>query len=166
MTRGYLTRPRLRGAPVQARFEQKLEYDANVGCWLWAASADENGYGTFFDGTKTVKAHRAAWTIYVGEIPEGLQVLHRCDTPACVNPKHLFLGTLADNIADCIDKGRRHSTRGVLNAKCVLTEDDVRAILADPRGDKAIADDYGVVRGTIWAIRNGPNWRHLKGEPV
>lgn len=75
-------------------------------CWLWTGSM-RSGYGQIEHNGKTIGAHRAAWIIYVGEIPEGLEVCHRCDNPRCVNPLHLFLGTGKDNQQDCNRKDRR-----------------------------------------------------------
>jgi len=76
------------------------------GCWEWARSRAPNGYGRLKIGTRTVYAHRAAWTLHFGPIPPGLFVCHRCDNPPCVRPDHLFLGTSADNVRDSIEKGR------------------------------------------------------------
>lgn len=81
-------------------------------CWLWMASRcgyrykSGGGYGQFVKGRNVWYAHRVSWTIQNGSIPDGLQVLHRCDNPFCVKPDHLFLGTQLDNMKDCRSKGR------------------------------------------------------------
>lgn len=80
--------------------------DTVDGCWLWTGCTDVDGYGVFRSRPPT-KAHRFAWTLAHGPIPDGMWVLHSCDVPACTRPGHLFLGTPRDNVRDCIEKGRR-----------------------------------------------------------
>jgi HNH endonuclease len=77
------------------------------GCWIWNKSCQTSGYGDFRLKGKHYLAHRASYEAFNGEISKGLHVLHKCDIPQCVNPKHLFLGTNLDNIADSVSKGRR-----------------------------------------------------------
>lgn len=99
----------MRGRPVLPlidRFEAKVERCPMSGCWLWTDAPNGSGYGRIFTGGRDVMAHRVSYEMHCGSIPDGLQVLHRCDTPACVNPAHLFLGTHDDNMADMKRKGR------------------------------------------------------------
>lgn len=85
-------------------------------CWLWSGSTlVDTGYGQFFFRGKNEGAHRVSWRIAGGDIPAGLNVLHRCDVRSCVNPAHLFLGTQQDNVKDCAAKGRANTARGDAN---------------------------------------------------
>lgn len=81
-------------------------------CWLWTASANEQGYGRMTVNGKGVAAHRYSYELAYGPIPDGLNVLHRCDRPACVRPDHLFVGTQADNVVDMVTKGRQRCPKG------------------------------------------------------
>jgi hypothetical protein len=131
------------------------------GCWLWTGARDHKGYGVLRRGRKYshARAHRVSYELHHGPIPDGLFVCHTCDNPPCVNPDHLFLGTNAENTADRHRKGR--DARGTRNGLAKLTEAEVRAILADPRTQTAIARDYGVNPVTIHYIKVGRNWAHL-----
>jgi len=99
--------------PVIPRFMAKVKITES--CWIWTAAKDDRGYGRIGFRGRTSKAHRVAWTILCGPIPRGMWILHKCDTPACVNPDHLFVGTALDNSRDMVAKrraqyGERHWT--------------------------------------------------------
>lgn len=103
--------------PVPRSFAERFWSHVNKtdgeGCWLWTGATTVKGYGHISAGRtsgKTILAHRAAWEMAGrGDIPDGLFVCHTCDTPACVRSEHLFLGTNADNMADCVTKGRMNT---------------------------------------------------------
>lgn len=76
------------------------------GCWVWMGTTTKKGYGKLMINYKTIRAHRLAYEVFKGPIPENILVCHKCDTPACINPNHLFLGTPNDNIQDIIIKKR------------------------------------------------------------
>ena len=138
-------------------------------CWLWKGkklSRPPNDYGRFWLSGGFAMAHRASWVLYVGLIPEGMQVLHKCDTPSCVNPEHLFLGTQIDNIKDMCSKGRQSSCKGEKHPKAKLTAEEV-AIIKDEiaktsrvfRGKySSLAKRYGVTNASIRAIATGTSW--------
>ena len=138
---------------------------SNDGCWLWKGALNHGGYGVF--GTKAspvlggqVRAHRAAYELRVGRIPQGQLVLHRCDIRNCVNPGHLFLGSHADNMRDMSRKQRRAGER---NPKAKLTEEDVLVIrkLRGVETCATLAVRYKVSPGTISSVWARHTWSHI-----
>lgn len=93
---------------VLERFEAKYVPEPNTGCWLWFGAELNYGYGQFRNDGHAL-AHRWSYSHFIGPIPEGLIVRHRCDTPCCVNPDHLELGTYVDNMADKVRRGRHEN---------------------------------------------------------
>lgn len=169
-----MKKPRAKKPPDQRFWQLVLrgEWDA---CWLWGgAVASDTGYGIFNNGEKAVLAHVFSFELTRPGIDRtGLVVRHRCDKPLCVNPRHLRLGTHADNTRDMDERGRRVSNpvRGEAHYASKLDPDKVREIrrLAEPREDgigrppsaKVLATMYGVSETTITAIIKRRTWKHV-----
>lgn len=146
------------------RFASKIDKGDGNGCWLWKAGKDKDGYGMFngrVNGVLQARAHRYSYARYRGPIPSLLNVCHTCDVRACVNPDHLFLGTMAENMDDKMAKGRHRTPEGEKHYKAILTEEQAVAILADPRTHSRIAADYNVSRNTISSLKARHSWPHL-----
>ena len=143
---------------AKERFEEKYIPVTESGCWLWQGPLDSGGYGRFLI-KKTKLAHRASWMIFIGQIPDGMCVCHKCDVPSCVNPNHLFLGTTNDNIQDMVNKDRH--ARGERASAAKITEKQVLAIRSDDRMLKEIAKDYGLAPNTVCMIKKKQKWKHI-----
>lgn len=164
---------------MKMRFMAKVAVQEN-GCWMWQGAKDRKGYGVFSVGGRQYDAdgkrqnsmkaaHRVSYELFNGGIPDGLFVLHKCDTPGCVNPEHLFLGTNLDNVRDMDAKGRRVNApkHGSDHANSVLNEKQVMEIMKmlESRSptQRKIAEMYGVSNSTINHIKTGRLWGHLTG---
>lgn len=153
-------------AKLRARIEIWSIPEPNSGCWLWLGYVNPNTGYARATLKRSVNAQRVSWIAFRGEIPCGMHVLHRCDNRICVNPEHLFIGTNADNIADKVAKGRQAFNRGLDHPASKLTEDQVRAIHADPRPLTAIAVAFGVAKSTVTGIKYQGGWSHITGGPA
>lgn len=150
------------------RFWLKVDQRGGPGaCHPWTAARDR-GYGKFtIRGKGQFRAHRLAYELTIGPIPEGLNVLHHCDNPPCCNPAHLFLGTQQDNVNDMYAKGRGNCSTGERSWRAKLTANDVREIrrrfkLRDPKnGLKPLAREFHVDHTTIRAIVKRRSWKAL-----
>jgi hypothetical protein len=132
------------------------------GCWIWLEGTfGRMGYGRISYGGKSCPAHRLSWEVFRGPIPRGGHVLHKCDTPLCVNPDHLFLGDHYANMRDREKKGRARRCYGEKHSFAKLTEEDVKEIRATPRHTKGVAAKFGVSHGTLSDIRLGQLWKHV-----
>lgn len=128
-------------------------------CWEWPAARTPAGYGRVAIARVVQYAHRLSFVCFVGPIPEGHMVCHRCDNPPCWNPAHLFTGTATDNARDRSQKGR--SQRGEDHYARKLTEDQVREIRASDLSGPELARRYGVKFASIYKIRDGRSWAHV-----
>lgn len=138
-------------------------------CWLWIGKSVVNGYGYVSYQGKPQLAHRVSYMLTHGSIPDGLNILHSCDTPRCVFPGHLFLGTQAENLLDARKKGRlvptnpRVSMQGEKNPHARLTTDDVLYIrsLKGIQTAKEVAAYFHYTPSGIRQIWNGKSWKYL-----
>ena len=159
---------------LQERLLSHIKINAVTGCWEWQGSK-RNGYGRMIvgsrtDGTRRSKsAHRVAYELYHGEIPNGMEICHKCDNPCCVNPSHLFIGTRQDNIDDRERKGRNITFIGEEQPRAKLTKKSVK----DARWERVhkgtsfqvLADRYGVSKKTIQNAVNGVTWKCVRYMP-
>lgn len=142
---------------VKTYIKNKTEWEPITGCLLWAYSTDSSGYGCAWVDKRVVGAHRVAWTCEHGPIPSDLQVCHKCDTPACCNTKHMFLGTHTDNMRDRSRK-KRFDISGTKNGRARLSETDVRIIVASTDKTRILAERFGVGMSHIRQIQRGLAW--------
>lgn len=157
-----------RSKSTRERIEEGSEPITETGCWVWVASVYGKGYGQLWFNGKHLSAHRVAYEAFIGPIPEGLHVLHRCDMPACVNPAHLFLGTNKANSDDKVEKGRQArgeghgltalTNREVLEIKTQLTNGYYRGMVKD------LAAEYKVDPKVVSRIKTGARWKWLSTE--
>lgn len=146
-----------------AHFWSRVKVAGDDECWLWTGAVNSDGYGSIWEGSHNWKAHRLSYSLRVGD-PGHLCVLHECDNPPCVNPRHLFLGTKIDNWMDMDRKGRRWRPKGSLHPNALLTEEQVQLIrkrYAIGAMRPVLARDYGVSWETIDGIVNRRSWNHI-----
>jgi hypothetical protein len=150
---------------AEDRFWAKVDKSHESGCWLWIASLTTSGYGQFkvVASDPPVRAHRYAYELVVGPVPDGMVVCHSCDVPRCVNPSHLWVGTHGDNMRDMSTKGRAPQGETQLR-RAVLTEDQVLGVIQMLRSGathRKIAARYGINSSTVTRINTGGSWKHL-----
>jgi hypothetical protein len=146
---------------VRELFLARYEPVPFSGCWIWTGFVNRYGYGKIKDGEKPIHAHRVSYELFRGPIPTGMFVCHTCDVRCCVNPAHLFIGTIADNNRDRDRKLRHKPLRGEMHGGAKLTQDQVREIRASKESLRKTAKKYGVQYCTISAIKNGRLWGWL-----
>lgn len=149
------------GGPLPVRFWARVRRSAD--CWEWQGAIDHKwGYGQISVAGKMQLAHRIAYKLAYGSLPDDLLVCHKCDNPRCVRPDHLFLGTSTDNAHDKVRKGRQADHHGEKNPHAKLTSEQVQAIRTRfaQGGIRPIelARQYGVTNTTISMIVRGQTW--------
>lgn len=156
---------------IKRRIRASITVDV-AGCWIWEKTRSRNGYGTFaFGGGKNARAHRVSYQAFVGAIPTGFDICHKCDVRSCVNPEHLFAGTRSENILDAAKKNRvsrTHQPKGSRHPSAKLSEADVLEILRllrDGVPPIAISERYQVTDTSIRLIAKGRSWRHVERSP-
>ena len=140
------------------QFDECYAPDPNSGCWIFTGCWDSYGYGKM---RNNIKAHRYSFEAHKGEVPPGSLVCHNCDTPACVNPEHLFVGTSLDNTKDCRNKGRLPF--GESHHRSKLSKLQVLEIVGSTDSHAEIGRRFGVHENTVAAVRCGKTWAHVTG---
>lgn len=161
------------------RFWSKVSVCAEDQCWEWRAHREKKGYGRFQHSGTSHRAHRLSYELVKGPVGKGVFVCHDCDNRGCVNPFHLWLGTIQDNIADMKAKGRartcapdKHWTRlrpdcvsrGEDSPRAVLTETQVKKIrraYENGKTQRALAKQYGVSQYAVYSVLKNLTWRHV-----
>lgn len=138
--------------PPEQHLAQSIVMIPFSGCHIWTKGLNSSGYGTTKQHGKYISAHRLAWQVKHGPIPEGMHLMHSCDVRTCVNPEHLSLGTHADNMGDKAAKGR---------AARKLDIDKVLLIRSDNRNYGQIAKDFAVSADTVGKIKRRMIWAHV-----
>ena len=149
------------------RFKSKFQTGPNDECWIYTGATVRGYVQLRTTGTppRMVRVHRISYTLYVGPIPEGVQVLHDCDVRNCVNPRHLFLGSHTDNMKDMVSKGRQN--HGETHGRAKLTTKQVLAIRkrykpGHPKnGKRALSIEFGVTPTHLRSIITNKYWRTL-----
>lgn len=148
---------------VEERFARQIIKRGPDECWEWQAATTEGGHGQFGAGDIRTTAHRFAWALENGNIPDGQVVRHSCDNPPCCNPKHLLLGTQLENMGDCVDRGRNN--KGEVTGTSVLTEGEVLQIrekwATRKYRQKDLGREFGVTQNTIHKVVRRVTWQHI-----
>lgn len=158
------------------RFMKKVRRLPGDACWEWLGSTTGSGYGHFWFKGKMIPAH---WVLLDSPPQAGMEACHKCDNRLCVRPSHIFIGTHSSNMRDMVNKGRHNpaakaygcrkmlairNMKGIRNHQATLSEEQAMLAKACPsiRGAAVtMAKAFGVIRDTIYLVRNGKNWKHL-----
>ena len=166
-------------SPIAERLAEHVDWEDPGDCWICTYAKNNVGYpqirlgrtgATGSDRKRNASAHRVAYELYVGPIPDGLCVLHRCDTPACVNPDHLYAGTSQDNMDDMVRRGR--CANGGNGPPRKVSDEDatrIREMYSTGRWSmRELAATWKVSCSLVWSVVNGKkrfkDFKHLKKE--
>lgn len=143
---------------VELRIKDRTSVDPTTGCWNWLGRKDKDGYGNMTVFSKSQRTHRLSYKAFIGEIPEGYGVLHKCDNPSCNNPDHLYAGTIGDNMRD---KKIRQRIVGEKHPYSKLEEKDVLFIRESTLSQSQLAEQFGVIQAHISRIKRRVSWTHI-----
>ncbi|MES2409010.1 MAG: HNH endonuclease signature motif containing protein [Patescibacteria group bacterium] len=155
---------------IQQRIVKFSDYDAKTECWNWIGAKNGSNYGQMGminseKKFKTMLAHRISYQEFIGEIPCGLFICHKCDNPSCVNPEHLFCGSHQDNIDDRERKGRNGTVLGEKNPNCKHSKSDIleiRSLYKSGISSRKLAKMFGYKgHQNILRIVSGKSWKNL-----
>jgi len=143
------------------RFWSKVDRSGESECWPWTGAKNTDGYGIIRGDVSLARAHRVAWELVNGSIPDGMEVCHRCDNPSCCNPAHGFLGTQSDNMHDAAMKGRVAHSENHWNSKLTWPEVQVaRKMYATGRVRVChLSEVLGISEGTVRHFLCGRTWK-------
>lgn len=151
---------------VAMRLANGCDINDVTGCWEWRKHRNNHGYGKLTINGRGCYAHRLAYQLVKGDLPQGMEVMHSCDNPACINPEHLSAGTHSQNMKDCTYRGRAKmpavSVRGERNGAAKLREVDIRSIrrlLDKGCTQREIADRFGISQSQVSHIKLGRAWK-------
>ena len=144
---------------IKGRLLHTMAINPVSGCHEWTGGL-RHGYGSLNYGGHTL-AHRASYEVHKGPIPEGMLVCHHCDNRKCINPDHLFVGTVKDNVQDALAKGRLKGPQGEKSRTAVLTAEIVREIRSGKESISYWAQTLGVTIDTIYKAKGRRTWAHL-----
>ena len=154
----------MRGKPADFRIKALSSLDSATGCWMWIGGVDKDGYGALTFNNKRVRAHRLSHETFNGPLLDGQLVLHKCDTPGCVNPPHLYAGNQLDNESDKRERGR--GPAGEANVKAKLTVSEIQQIQdlysSGLFSGAAIGRLYEISKSNACRIVKGKLWSNVK----
>lgn len=151
--------PKTYTGPMFNKVQAHLEYEPNSGCWLWSGAIAGAGYGVTSRSKRMMYVHRIAWEHFNGRIPFDKLVLHKCDTPPCANPDHLFLGTNMENTHDMMRK-RRAVHMKITPEDMVEIQDLLHAKIFT---QLEVGRLYGIAQPTVSEILRGKRWHQRSG---